>query len=78
MITAILLVSDWRREEIYSFYLSFSISPNVFSRAKKKPEETAPLAAVPLAKGVSIVNEHYCPPRERIPEVVEAVLLVRA
>ena len=40
----------------------------------KRPEGTAP-PAVPLAKGVSIVKEHRCPPREKIPEVIEAVLL---
>jgi hypothetical protein len=47
--------------------------------AKKRPEGTAPPGPPsPWQKGVSIVKEHYCPPRERIPEVVEAVLLVRA
>jgi hypothetical protein len=44
---------------------------------KKRPERAAPPPPSPWQKGVSIVKEHYCPPRERIPEVDEAVLPVR-
>jgi len=61
---------DWRRET----------HPEAACKAaleKKRPERTAPPPS-PWQKGVSIVKEHYCPPRERIPRVVEAVLLVRA
>jgi hypothetical protein len=42
---------------------------------KKKAREDGPRPPSSRQKGTSIVKEHYSPPRERIPEVDEAVLL---
>src|SRR5436305_9705801 len=46
--------------------------------SQKEAREDGPARRRPPGKGTSLVKEHYCPPRERIPEVVEAALLVRA
>jgi hypothetical protein len=43
---------------------------------KKRPGRTATRPPSSLAKGTSLVKEHCGPPRERIPEVVEAILVM--